>query len=93
MGKLEVNKLCRKDSHPVQVNKVGPQHDFVHYRKPSWLDAPVNKQTKHYIERLLEVNHDAFADDERQIGTTPLLRCPLTLVNTHQSPRNLMLWP
>ena len=74
MGRLDVNTLPRKDFHPVQVNKVGPQHDFVHYRKPSLLDAPVNKQTKHDLERLLEVNHDAFAEDKRQIGTTPLIK-------------------
>ena len=49
---------------------------IVHYRKPSWLDAPIDKQTRHDLERLLEVNHDAFAEDERQIGTTPSLRCP-----------------
>ena len=71
MGTLEVNTLPRKDFQPVQVNEVGPQHDFVHYRKPSLLDAPVNKQTKHDLERLLEVNHDAFAEDNRQIRTTP----------------------
>ena len=38
------------------------------------LDAPVDKQTKHDLERLLEGNHDAFAEDERQIGTTPLIQ-------------------
>ena len=74
MGRLEVNTLPRKDFHPVQVNEVGPQHDFVHYRKPSLLDAPLNKKTKHDLERLLEVNHDAFAEDERQIGITPLIK-------------------
>ena len=46
----------------------------VHYRKPSLLDAPVDKQTKHDLERLLEGNHDAFAEDEREIGTTPLIK-------------------
>ena len=59
-GRLEVNTLPRKDFHPVQVNEVGPQHDFVHYRKPNLLDSPVNKQTKNDLERLLEMNHDAF---------------------------------
>ena len=48
--------------------------DYVHYRKPSLLDAPVNKQTRHDLERLLEEKHDAFAEDERQIGTTPLIK-------------------
>ena len=73
MGRLEVNTLPRKEFYPVQVNETGPQHDYVHYRKPSLLDVPVNKQTRDDPHRLLEVNHDAFADDKRQIGTTPSL--------------------
>ena len=73
MGRLEVSTLL-KDFYPVQINEVGPQHDRVHYRKPGLLDAPVDKQTRHNLERLLEENHDAFAEDERQIGTTPLIK-------------------
>ena len=69
-----MNTLLKKDFYPVKINKVGPQHDYVHYRKPSLLDAPVDKQTKHDLEGLLEENHDAFAEDERQIGTTPLIK-------------------
>ena len=61
----------KKDFYPVQTDEVGSQHNYVHYWKPSLLDAPVNKQTRHDLERLLEENHDAFAEDERQIGTTP----------------------
>ena len=38
------------------------------------LDATVNKQTRDDLNRLLEVNHDAFAEDERQIGTTALIK-------------------
>ena len=73
-GRLEVNTLPKKEFYPVQINEVGPQHDYVHYRKPSLLDAPVDKQTKHDLEQLLEENHDAFAEEERQIGTTPLIK-------------------
>ena len=72
MGKLEVSTLPKKDFYLVQINEVGPQRDYVHYRKPSLLDVLVDKQTRHDLERLLEENHDAFAKDERQIGTTPL---------------------
>ena len=75
-GRLEVNTLPRKDFYPVEVNEAGPQHDYVHYRKPSLLDAPVNRQTRDDLDRLLEVNLNAFAEDERQIGTTPSLKCP-----------------
>ena len=71
-----MNTLPRKDFYPVQVNKTGPQQDYVHYRKPSVLNALVNKQTRDDLDRLLVVNHDAFTDDERQIGTTPSLKCP-----------------
>ena len=74
MGRLEVNTLPNKDFYPVQINEVGPQHNYVHYRKPSLLDAPVNKQTRNDLERLLEENHDVFVEDERQIGTTPFIK-------------------
>ena len=69
-----MNTLPKKDFYPVQINEVGPQQDYVHYRKPSLLDVPIDKQTKHDLEKLLEDNHDAFAEDERQIGTTPLMK-------------------
>ena len=84
-GRLEVNTLPKKDFYSVQMNEVGPQHDYVHYRKPSFLDAPVNKQTSHDLERLLEENHDAFAEDERYIGKTPLIRMSIDtgVIPTH----------
>ena len=41
---------------------------------PSLLDVPVHEQTSLDLERLLKENHDAFAEDERQIGTTPLIK-------------------
>ena len=63
-GRLEVNTLTWKNFYPVQVNEVGPQHDYVHYRKPSLLDALVNEQSRDNLERLLVVNHDAFANNE-----------------------------
>ena len=66
-----MNTLLKKGFYPVQINDVGSQHDYVHYKKPSLLDTPVDKQTKHDLERLLEENPDAFAEDDRQIGTTP----------------------
>ena len=43
------------------------------------LDTPVDKQTKHGLERLLEENHDAFPEDERQIGTTPLIKISIDI--------------
>ena len=38
------------------------------------LNVLVNKQTRHNLERPLEENHDASAENERQIGTTPLIK-------------------
>ena len=32
-GRMEMDMLPRKDFYPTGVNEVGPQHDFVHYRK------------------------------------------------------------
>ena len=46
----------------------------MHYRKPSLLNAPVNKQTRHDLERLVEENYDALTEDEKQIGTTSLIK-------------------
>ena len=58
-----MNTLTKKDYYPVQVNEVGPQQDYVHYRKLSLLDAPIDKLTKHDLDRLLEEKQDAFAED------------------------------
>ena len=33
MGRLEDNTLPKKDFYPVQINEVGPQHDYIHYRE------------------------------------------------------------
>ena len=66
-----------QDFYPVQINKAGPQQDYVHYKKPSLLDAPIDKQTRHDLEKLLKENDDAFVEDKRQIGTTPLIKMPI----------------
>ena len=36
MGRLEVNTLPKKDFYSVQIKEVGPQHNYVHYRKPKF---------------------------------------------------------
>ena len=82
-GRLEVNAVPKKDFYPIQINEVGPQQDYVHYRKAGLLDAPINKQTKHDSERLVEENQDAFAEDENQIVTTPLIKMSIALVTTY----------
>ena len=73
-GKIEVNTLLKKDISPVtHINELGPQQDFVNYNKPALQDAPIDKQTKADLDKLLDNNKGAFAEDERQIGTTPLI--------------------
>ena len=46
----------------------------MHYKKPKLLDAPNDNQTRHDLEKLLKESHNASDDDERQIGTTPLIK-------------------
>ena len=72
-GIIKVNTLLRKDFYPVQINQAGPQN-YVHYMTPNLLDAPHDNQTRYDLEKLLKENYDAFAQDERQIGTTPLIK-------------------
>ena len=63
-----------KDLSPItHINELGPQQDFVNYNKPALQDGPVDKETKAEPDKLLDNNKDAFAEDERQIGTTPLI--------------------
>ena len=74
-GKIEVNTLLKKDLFPVtHINELGPQQDFVNYNRPALQDAPIDKQTKADLDTLLNNHKDALGKDERQIGTTPLLR-------------------
>ena len=72
-GKIEVNTLLKKDlSLVAHINESGPQQDLVNYNKPALKDAPIDKQTKADCDKLLDNYKDGFAEDERQIGTTPL---------------------
>ena len=81
-GKIEINTLLKKDEF-IPFNEIGPQQDFVKYEKPQLKDAPIDKQMKLDVEKLLEANKDAFAEDKRQIGTTPLIKCQLIQVIMH----------
>ena len=65
----------KKDLSPVtHINESGPQQDFVSYSKPILQDAPIDKQTKVDLDKLLDNNKEVFAEDERQIGTMPLIK-------------------
>ena len=54
---------------------------FVSHQKPELQDAPIDHKTKLDLERLLEDNKDAFAEDEMQIGTTPLIKMSIDTGN------------
>ena len=73
-GKIEVNTLLKKEEFFPVINEIGPQQDFVKYKKPELQDLSIDKQVKIVLEKLLETSKDSFAEDERQIGTTPLIR-------------------
>ena len=73
-GKIQVNTLLKRDLSPVtHINALGSQQEFVNYNKPALQYVPIDKQTKADLDKLLDNNKDSFAEDERQIGTTPLI--------------------
>ena len=74
----------KNDLSPVtHINELGPQQDFVNYNKPALQDSPIDKQTKADLEKLLDNNKDAFAEDKRQIGPTSLIEMT---INTEDHP-------
>ena len=81
-GKVEVNTLMRDEpSAGIDVNEIGPQQDFVDSKKPQLHDAPIDRKAKLDLEKLFEANKYVFAEDERQIGTTPLIKMSIDTGN------------
>ena len=73
-GRIEINTLLAKhDPECVVINELGPQADFVKYKKPRLQDASVDAKVLQDLEQLLEENPDTFAQDETKIGTTLML--------------------
>ena len=58
----------------IDINEIVPQQDFVEHKKPQLQDAPIDRKTKLNLDKLFEANKDAFAEDERQIDTTLLIK-------------------
>ena len=58
---------------------IWPTTRFVNYNKPALQDAPIDKQTRADLDNLLDNNKDAFAEDERQIGKTPLIEMTIDM--------------
>ena len=80
-GKMVYKTLLKKDSLSVKTNEAGSQEDYVNYKKPCLMEAPIDKQTRLDLENLLKENHDVFAADEREIGTTPLIKMSIDTGN------------
>ena len=66
--------LAKQDPECVVINELGPKEDFVKYQKPRLQDAPVDAKVLQDLDQLLEESPDGFAQDETQIGTTPLIK-------------------
>ena len=71
----EIKALTVLRDNVSTVNKITDTalDEFVSYKKPELKDAPIDQKTMLDLEQLLEKNKDAFAEDGRQIGTTPLI--------------------
>ena len=80
-GRIEVNTLLKKGEYFPVINEIGPQQDFVKYKKPELQDAPIDTQIKIDLEKLPEAKKDSFAEDESQIGTTPLIKMSIDTAN------------
>ena len=73
-GEIEINTVMPKlDQSRANIFEIGPQEDFVHFKKPKLQDAPVSAKVLEDLEKLLDENKNAFATDETEIGTTPLI--------------------
>ena len=64
-----------------KINKITDtalEEEFVSHQKPKLQDAPpIDQRTRLELEQLLIGNSDCFAEDEHQLGTTPLITMPI----------------
>ena len=49
------------------------EEEFISHQRLVLQDVPIDQKIKLELEQLLDRNQDCFAEDERQIGTTPLI--------------------
>ena len=83
-GRLNVNTLPKKDFSPVQINEVGPQHDYVHYRNQvCWMHQSINRPDmtwKDYKRRtmmpLLKMRGRLEPLLSYKCPLTPMTTCP-----------------
>ena len=70
-----MNTLMRDEPSPgIDINDIVKQQDFLEHKKSQLHDAPIDRKTKLDLDKLFEKNKNAFAEDVRQTGTTPLIK-------------------
>ena len=72
-GEIEILTLLKDDVSKInKITDTALEEEFMSHQKPKLQDAPIDQRTKLELEQLLIRNSDCFAEDEHQLGTTPL---------------------
>ena len=73
-GEIEMQTLLKNEVSKInKITDTALEEEFVSHQKPKLQDAPIDQRTKLELEQLLIRNSDCFAEDEHQLGTTPLI--------------------
>ena len=73
-GEIEILTLLKDEVSKInKITDTALEEEFVSHQKPKLQDAPIDQRTKLELEQLLIRNSDCFAEDECQLGTTPLI--------------------
>ena len=73
-GEIEILTLLKDDVSKInKITDTALEEEFVSHQKPKLQDASIDQRTKLELEQLLIRNSDCFAEDEHQLGTTPLI--------------------
>ena len=73
-GEIEILTLLKDEVSKInKITDTALEEEFVSHQKPKLQDAPIDQRTKLELEQLLIRNSDCFAEDEHQLGTTPLI--------------------
>ena len=71
---IEMQTLLKDEVSKInKITDTALEEEFVSHQKPKLQDAPIDQRTKLELEQLLIRNSDCFAEDEHQLGTTPLI--------------------
>ena len=73
-GEIEMQTLLKDEVSKInKITNTALEEEFVSHQKPKLQDDPLDQRTKLGLEQLLIRNSDCFAEDECQLGTTPLI--------------------